>query len=309
MWMYIVKRIGIALPLFVLISFISFALLNLSSKDVAVSVINASGIYRMSEELLVKTRLDLELDKPFLARYWNWVKNCASFNFGDSYVYKKPVKDIIGPGFINTLQLALAGIGMIIPLSLILGILCAKFEGTLFDRIIRGLMFLLSAMPAYWIGTLLIWGVAVKLNLLPTSGKEGWMSFVMPVIVLSLSHFSYYLRLIRADMLQNSHEDYIRYGRACGLKERVLLRHSLKNSLETALSAFFLAIPNILAGTVLVENVFAWPGIGRTCVLAIFRKDIPIIQAYVILLAVSFVSFNLCADIINAAINPRLRES
>ncbi|MDR2803722.1 MAG: ABC transporter permease, partial [Treponema sp.] len=292
-----------------LISFISFALLNLSSKDVAVSLINASGIYRMSEELLVKTRLELGLDKPFLTRYWKWLKNCASFDFGDSYVYKKPVMDIIGPGFINTLQLAMAGIGLIIPLSLILGILCAKFEGSFFDRMIRCLMFLLNAMPAYWIGALLIWGIAVKLNLLPTSGKEGPASFVLPVIVLSLSHFSYYLRLIRADMLQNSHEDYIRYGRACGLKEQVLARHSLKNSLQTALSAFFLGIPGLLAGTVVVENVFAWPGIGRICVTAIFSQDIPVIQAYILILALCFTGFNLFADVINAAINPRLREA
>ncbi|MDR2393042.1 MAG: ABC transporter permease, partial [Treponema sp.] len=154
MGMYIVKRIGIALPLFVLISFISFALLNLSSKDVAVSIINASGIYRMSEELLAKTRTELGLDKPFLARYGDWLKNCASFDFGESYVYRKPVRDVILPGFINTLQLSLAAIGFIIVLSLVLGMLCAKFEGGPFDRITRGVMFLLNAMPAYWIGTL-----------------------------------------------------------------------------------------------------------------------------------------------------------
>jgi nickel transport system permease protein len=306
---YILKRLGFALPLFVLISFISFALLNLSSKDAAVSVINASGIYRMSEELLVKTRAELGLDKPFIERYWVWLKNCASLDFGDSYVYKKPVREVILPGFINTFQLALAGIGVIIPVSLILGILCAKFEQGLFDRIIRFLIFLLNAMPAYWIGTLLIWGIAVKLNLLPTSGKEGAAGFVLPVMVLSLSHFSYYMRLIRSELLRHSHEDYIRYGRALGLKEWILLRHSLKNSLQTALSAFFLGIPGLLAGTVVVENVFAWPGVGRLCVTAIFSQDIPVMQAYILILAVCFVGFNLFADVLNAAINPRLREA
>lgn len=309
MWVYIIRRILIAIPLFMLISFISFSLLNFSVKDTAVSVINASGIYRMSEELLVKMRTELGLDKPFLERYWDWLKQCASFNFGDSYVYRKPVWDIIAPGFFNTLQLALAAIGIIIPLSLALGVLCAKFEGTLFDRIIRGAIFLLNAMPVYWIGTLLVWGISVKLNLLPTSGKEGWVSFILPVFVLSLNHFSYYLRLIRSDMIQNAHEDYVRYGRACGLKEGVLIRHVLKNSLQTVLSAFFLAIPGLLAGTVIVENVFAWPGIGRICVVAIFSQDVPVIQAYVLILAVCFVGFNLFADVINAAINPRLRES
>jgi nickel transport system permease protein len=309
MFGYIIRRIVIAIPLFILISFISFSLLNFSTKDTAVSVINASGIYRMSEDLLVKMRAELGLDKPFLERYWNWLKKCVSFDFGDSYVYRKPVWDIIVPGFLNTLQLALAAIGVIIPLSLILGVLCAKFEGSILDRIIRGLMFLLNAMPVYWIGTLLVWGLAVKLNLLPTSGKEGAASFILPVFVLSLNHFSYYLRLIRSDMIQNAHENYVRYGKACGLREYVLIRHVLKNSLQTVLSAFFLAIPGLLAGTVIVENVFAWPGIGRICVVAIFSQDVPVIQAYILILAVAFVSFNLFADLINAAINPRLRES
>ncbi|MDR2758024.1 MAG: ABC transporter permease [Spirochaetaceae bacterium] len=308
MYGYIIKRMLLAVPLFVLISFLSFSLLNLSSKDVAVSVINASGIYRMSEELLVKTRTDLGLDKPFLTRYGDWLKNCASFDFGDSYVYRKPVRDIILPGFINTLQLALAAIGFIILLSLVLGVFCAKFEGGLFDRITRGVMFLLNAMPAYWIGTLLMWGIAVKLNLLPAGGKEGPASFILPVFVLSLNYFSYYLRLIRGEMIQNEHENYVSYGRSCGLKESVLIRHILKNSLQTAVSAFFLAIPGLLAGTVVVENVFGWPGIGRICVVAIFSQDIPVIQAYVLILAVCFVGFNLFADIVNAAISPRLRE-
>jgi nickel transport system permease protein len=307
-WVYIIKRIIIAIPLFVLASFISFALINVSSKDIAFSILEASGVPEITEQILEKTRSELGLDKPFLEQYWRWLKNCTSFNFGISYVYKKPVKDIIFPSFLNTLQLALAAICVIITFSLGLGILCAKYAGSLFDRMIRAIIFLLNAMPAYWIGTLLMWGVAVKLNLLPTSGKEGPNSFILPVFVLSLSYFSYCLRIIRGEMIQNEHEYYIIYGRSCGLKERVLVKYILKNSLQTAVSAFFLSIPTLLAGTVVVENLFAWPGIGRTCVLAIFRQDIPIIQAYVVILAVSFVSFSLISDIVNAAINPRLRE-
>lgn len=307
MWPYIIKRIVIALPLFALISFISFALINFSSRDIAVSVIRAGGIPEITEQLVEKTKTELGLDKPFMIRYGNWLKDYATLNFGISYVYKKPVKDIIVPSFMNTLQLALVAIGVIIVFSLVLGVLCAKYVGSLFDRIIRGIMLLLNAMPAYWIGTLLMWGISVKLNLLPTSGKEVPASIILPVFVLSLNYFSYYLRLIRGEMIRNTHENYVIYGRSCGIKERILIKHILKNSLETAVTAFFLAIPGLLAGTVIVENIFAWPGIGRTCVQAIFSQDIPIIQAYVVILAVSFVGFNLLADIINAAINPRLR--
>jgi nickel transport system permease protein len=306
-WAYIVKRILTAVPLFAVTTFISFTLTNYSPKDIAVSVLYSSGVPEMTDEMIELTITELGLDKPFLTRYWDWLKGCMSFDFGISYVYKKPVKDIIFPSLINTMQLALASILFIIILSLSLGILCVKYEGSFFDRALRGVMFLLNAMPAYWIGTLLIWGISVELNLLPTSGKEGAASFILPVFVLSLNYYSYYLRLIRGEMIRNSHENYVSYGRSCGLKERVLIKHILKNSLETAVAAFFLAIPGLLAGTVVVENLFAWPGIGRTCVLAIFRQDIPIIQAYVVILAVSFITFNLFADIVNAAINPRLR--
>jgi nickel transport system permease protein len=298
-----------AVPLFALISFISFALTNHSPKDIAVSVLYSGGMPEITEGMLEKTMTELGLDKPFLERYWNWLKGCASLDFGDSYVYKKPVAGIIIPAFINTVQLAAAAITVIAVLSLVLGVLCARYSGGFFDRALRAVMFILNAMPAYWIGTLLMWGISVKLNLLPTSGKEGIASFILPVFILSVTYFSYYLRLIRGEMIQKEKENYILYGRCCGLKERVIVKHILKNSLETAVSAFFLAIPNLLAGTVIVENVFAWPGIGRACVLAIFRRDIPVIQAYVLILAVSFVSFNLFADIVNAALNPRLRES
>jgi nickel transport system permease protein len=309
MWMYIIKRIAIAVPLFALISFISFALTSHSPRDIAVSVLYSGGAPEITEEMLEKTITELELDKPFFTRFLNWLKKCMVLDFGVSYIYKKPVKDIIVPAFINTAQLTLAAIGVIISLSLTFGILCAKYAESFFDHFVRGIMFVLNSMPAYWIGPLLIWGISVKMNLLPTSGKEGWMSFILPVFVLSLGYFAYYLRLIRAEMIQKSQENYVVYIRSCGLKNRVLIKHILKNSLQTAVSAFCLAVPGLLGGTVVVENIFAWPGIGRTCVLAIFRQDIPVIQAYVVIIAVSFVGFNLFADIINAAINPRLRES
>jgi nickel transport system permease protein len=307
MRVYIVKRILTAIPLFAITTLVSFALTNNSPKDIAASVLYSSGMPEITDEILEITVTELGLDKPFFTRYWDWLKGCMSFDLGVSYIYKKPVKDIIFPSLINTMQLALAAIILIILLSLSLGILCVKYEGSFFDKALRGIMFVLSAMPAYWIGTLLIWGISVKLNLLPTSGKEGPASFILPVFVLSINYFSYYLRLIRGEMIRNAGQNYVVYGRSCGLKERVLIKHLLKNSLETAIAAFFLAIPGLLAGTVVIENLFAWPGIGRTCVLAIFRHDIPIIQAYVLLLAAAFVSFNLIADIVNAAINPRLR--
>jgi nickel transport system permease protein len=304
---YILKRALTVVPLFFIISFLSFGMINISKGDVASSVIYASGITQITESLLAETREELGLNAPFLTRYFNWLKSCASLDFGISYVYKKPVSGIIAAGFLNTVHLAFASICVIIVMSLILGILCAMYAGSLFDKLIRAFMFIFSAMPVYWIGTLLIWAVSVKLNLLPVSGKDGWANFILPVFVLSLNYFAYYLRIVRSEMLQNMHEDYVLYSKSCGLREKTMIVHILRNSLQITVSGLCLAVPSLLAGTVVVENVFAWPGIGRLCVSAVFSQDIPIIQAYVVILSTCFAVFNLFSDIINAALNPRLR--
>ena len=163
-------------------------------------------------------------------------------------------------------------------------------------------------MPSFWVGLLLIWIFSVKLNLFPTSGMERPSSIVLPAITLALAYISTYVRLIRNNMVQNKHENYVYYARIRGLKETTIIKHIFKNSLQSSLTALGMSIPKLIAGTVIVENIFAWPGVGRVCVDAIFNRDFPVIQAYILLMAVLFVICNLLVDILSVAIDPRIRK-
>jgi nickel transport system permease protein len=305
---YVAKRIFAAVPLFFIISFCSFVLINLSPTDPAVAALRANDVPVITEELVEQTRAQLGLDQPLLIRYGKWLSGCLQLNFGQSYVKKISVSSLIFPAFLNTLKLVTVTSVTIILLSTIFGVFCALREGSKADKGIRGILFVFTSMPSYWIGPLMIWFFAVRLNILPTSGIGNASHYILPVIVMSFSYIGFYFRLIRNSMIRNSGENYVLYEKASGLPDRLVNRHILRNSLQTAISGFCMAIPGMLAGTVVVENVFAWPGIGRLCVSAIFDRDLPVIQAYIIIVAAFFILFNLIADLISAAINPKQRE-
>ena len=163
-------------------------------------------------------------------------------------------------------------------------------------------------MPSFWVGILLMWLLSVKFNLFPTSGMEKASSVVLPAVTLSLTYISTYVRLIRNNMIKNKKENYVLYARVRGLKESTIIKHVFKNSLQTSITALGMSIPKLIAGTVVVENIFAWPGIGRLCVSAIYNRDYPVIQAYILIMAVLFVVCNLLVDVISALLDPRMRR-
>ncbi|MFS0599330.1 nickel/cobalt ABC transporter permease [Peribacillus frigoritolerans] len=305
---YIIKRLFISIPLLLVISFLTFILINLSPLDPAEVVLQEQGVPTITDELIAQTKEELGMDKPFIIRYFDWVIACLQLDFGISYVTGKPVWSLIGPAFLNTFKLTLVSSVVIIVLSILLGVICAMKEGKIMDKSVRGFSFFLTAMPSYWLATLLSWYFSVKLDLLPTSGMESYKSYILPVIVIAISYAGIYFRVVRSSMLSNLNEDYVLYGRACGLTERKVTMHILRNSLQVAISIFCMAIPIILGSTVVIENVFAWPGLGSLSVRAILGRDFPIIQAYVLILAVAFVLFNTISDIINAVMNPKLRN-
>ncbi|WP_127547079.1 nickel/cobalt ABC transporter permease [Paenibacillus amylolyticus] len=305
---YIVKRILLTIPLLIIISFITFVLINLSPLDPAVVVLQAQEVPQITEELIAQTNKVLGFDQPFMIQYVNWIRAVLQLDFGNSYVSGEPVWSLMGPAFMNTLKLTLVSSVFIIALSILLGVICAMREGKLLDRSVRGVSFFLTAMPSYWLAAMMIWYFSVKLDLLPTSGMDSYRSYILPVIVITVSYTGIYFRTVRSSMLSNMNEDYVLYARASGLSEKKVTLHILRNSLQVAVSIFCMAIPIVLGSTVVIENVFAWPGLGRLSVKSILSRDFPIIQAYVLMLAVTFVLFNTLSDIINAAMNPRLRK-
>lgn len=304
---YILKRLATVIPILIGISFLSFALISLSPSNPAEVALRVNEIVP-TEEAVRAMEEQLGTNKPYIERYVTWLTDSLQGDFGNSYVNNKPVATLIGQAIPNTIKLAIVALIITIVFSVAVGILCAVYEGTLGDKLARALVFIGTAMPSFWVGLLLIWIFSVKLNLFPTSGMERPSSIVLPAITLALAYISTYVRLIRNNMVQNKHENYVYYARIRGLKETTIIKHIFKNSLQSSLTALGMSIPKLIAGTVIVENIFAWPGVGRVCVDAIFNRDFPVIQAYILLMAVLFVICNLLVDIFSVAIDPRMRK-
>ena len=304
---YILKRLATVIPILIGISFLSFALISLSPSNPAEVALRVNEIVP-TEEAVRAMEEQLGTNKPYIERYVTWLTDSLQGDFGNSYVNNKPVATLIGQAIPNTIKFALLALLITIVFSVLVGILCAVYEGSFGDKLARALVFVGTAMPSFWVGLLLIWIFSVKLNLFPTSGMERPSSIVLPAITLALSYISTYVRLIRNNMVQNKHENYVYYARIRGLKETTIIKHIFKNSLQSSLIALGMSIPKLIAGTVIVENIFAWPGVGRVCVDAIFNRDFPVIQAYILLMAVLFVICNLLVDIFSVAIDPRMRK-
>ena len=304
---FIIKRLMSMIPILIGISFLSFVIINLSPSDPAEVALRVNEIVP-TEESIEAMREELGLDKPFFERYTTWLVSSMKGDFGNSYANKKSVGKEIARVLPATLKLASVSLVITLIISVVAGVLCAVYENSIGDKITRGIIFLGTAMPSFWVGILLIWIFSVKLNLFPTSGMEKDSSVVLPAITLSLTYISTYVRLIRNNMVQNKRENYVLYARVRGLKEGTIIKHVFKNSLQTSITALGMSIPKLIAGTVVVENIFAWPGVGRLCVSAIYNRDYPIIQAYILIMALLFVVCNLLVDIFSALLDPRMRR-
>lgn len=302
-----IKRLLSILPILIGISLLSFILINLSPSDPAEIALRVNEV-TPTKEAVEEMRKELDLDQSFIERYTSWMTNSLHGDFGNSYVTNKPVIDEMKLAIPATLHLAFVSLFIIIFVSIIAAVLCTVYEGSVIDRIIRGIVFVGEALPVFWVGLLLMWLFAVKLDLFPTSGMETPSSVILPAVTLSLAYISTYVRLLRNNMVQNKLENYVLYAKARGLKERTILQHIFKNSLQSSIAALGMSIPKLIAGTVIVENIYAWPGVGRLCVTAIFNHDYPVIQAYVLLMAVMFVVFNFVVDMITTYLDPRMRK-
>lgn len=307
---YIIKRCLAAIPLLLCISFLCFVFINLIPSDPAEVALRVRQTPIITDEAIAQVRTELGLDNPFFIRYIKWLGECLKFDFGVSYT--NPSRTVLGEisrCLPATIQLASLSLIFVILLSIPIGFLCAVYKDSWFDRIMRGIVFMSTAMPSYWIGLLLMWFISIKLDLLPTSGNGTIKHLILPAFTVSLTYISTYIRLIRNNILENMKEDYVMYAKVRGLKDRtILVKHILKNSLHSCIVAIGMSIPQLIAGTIVVENVFAWPGVGKLCIASIFNRDYPVIQAYVLMIGTLFVVSNLIFDIIQCIIDPRIRR-
>lgn len=308
---YIMNRILMAIPLFFAISFLCFVFINLIPSDPAEVALRVNQVTVISDELIEKTREQLGLNDPFFIRYFKWVFDCVHFDFGISYVNpQRTVASEMARCLPNTLKLASISFILVIFLSLPIGFFCAIYKDSWFDKAMRAFIFMTTAMPSYWVALILMWVVSIKLDLLPTSGlSEGYKSLILPSITIALSYISTFIRLIRTNMLENMQQDYVLYANVRGLTQKnILIRHILRNSLHTCVVAVGMSIPQLISGTIVVENIFAIPGLGTLFIESIFNRDYPIIQTYVLFIGMLFVAFNLLFDIVQYCIDPKLRE-
>ncbi|MBU9674490.1 nickel ABC transporter permease subunit NikB [Planococcus sp. CP5-4] len=306
MVIYLIKRLFAVVPIILFAIFLMFVLVRLSPVDPAQAYLAASNIHP-TEELLAEKRQEFGLDRPLIVQYFQTVADIVRFDFGNSYVTNTPVWQEITTRLPATLQLALSSILVAIIVSVPLGFLSAVYKNSWLDHFSRLLSYLGASIPQFWLGYVLIFFFAVKLDLFPVEGRGTWQHFVLPSITLSLALIAIYTRLLRASVLEELEEAYVLYGRTRGLKEKgIMVKHVLRISISPMLTGLGMNLGKLLTGTIIVEQVFSWPGFGRFFIEAIFNRDIPVIQSYVVLAACLFIVCNLIVDVIQLYLDPRI---
>lgn len=304
---YILKRLAGMLPLLIAVSILAFGLVRVMPGDPATAYLNSINA-PVTEEALAAVRQELGLDDSLPVQYGKWFGRVLRLDLGVSYMSKRPVVQDLMTGFRYTLLLTGVSLLWVIAVSVPLGVLSARRPGGRADSVIRAVIFLGSSFPKFWLGFLLVELFALKLGILPVQGAAGWKHIILPSFTMACSHIATYTKLLRNSLLENKGRRYVTYARARGVSERrILFAHILPNSLVPVLTSLALNLGGMLSGAVIVENVFSWPGLGRTIVASVAGRDYPMVQGYILLMAVVFVVCNLFADLGCAFLNPRLQ--
>lgn len=252
----------------------------------------------------------LGLHEPLHVQYGLFLKSVFRGDFGQSFQYRAPALQVVTERLAATVQLALTALLITVGVGVSLGIVAAVRRGTRYDYASTILAVLGQSLPNFWLGIMLILLFGVALRWLPTSGFESWRHLILPAVTLAAFPMALVARLTRSSMLEILGRDFIRTGRAKGLAERaVILRHALRNAAVPLLTVLGLQIGTLLGGAVITESVFAWPGMGKLVVDAIFFRDFPVVQTVLILSATIFVVINLLVDLLYTVIDPRIRYS
>ena len=305
---YMARRLIILPALLLGISIISFTLLNLAPGDPAYILLKTEDPgEEPSPEAVLALRQELGLDAPFPLRYGRWLVEAISGDLGVSYNSGKPVMKELWQRLPATMMLTSASLALAVSLSIPLGIIAALWRGSPLDGLSRLLALVGAAVPSYVLALLLMLIFAVKLNWLPAIGYGSPKNLVLPVIALAAGGSAQLMRLTRASMLEVLQQDYMRTARAKGLSERVVVVvHGLKNGLLPVVTVLGIHLGHLLGGTVIVETIFGWPGVGKYAVDAIFSRDYPVIQGFVLYMAVIFLLVNLAVDLAYRWLDPRL---
>ena len=304
MLIYIARRLGAMIPILLVVSVIIFMFLHLIPGDPARVVAGPEATLQDVEN----TRIVLGLDRPLPEQYWRFISNAVQGDLGKSFRTQEPVMSMIADRIGATLTLSLASMVWAIVAGMAAGVVAATHRGKWQDQLTMFGAITGISMPSFWLSLMLIELFAVQLGWLPSGGDESFEHYILPAITLGSGVAAVIARFTRSSLLETLGEDYVRTARAKGARERrVIWLHALRNALLPVVTMTGLQFGFLLGGSVVVEAVFSWPGMGRMLIDAVSMRDYPVIQAEMLLFALQFMLINLMVDVLYAVLNPLIR--
>ncbi len=301
---YFLMRLIQLVPILFGVTFLTFGMMQFAADDAVDKIFEQSG--SVSEEVKALKRAELGLDKPFLVQYVQWLGDVLTGDLGRSFISGKLVFETFVDKLPATIELMLVSIALTILIATPLGILAAVNQNRPLDYVIRALTFVGNSLPNFFVALLLIYFLALKMNLLPIIGQN----VIMPALTLTIAMGAKYTRQIRAVVLEELDKPYVTGARSRGVDEFTILTKSvLRSSLIMIITLIALSMGSLLGGTAIVETIFMWDGVGKMAVDAILMRDYPLIQAYVVWMAIIYVLINLAADLLYHWLDPRVRYS
>lgn len=302
---YVLKRLLLLIPVLLGVSLIIFTIMAIQPGDPGRMILGASA----TQEAVDHLNEQLGVDRPLPERYFSYIYNAfLRFDFGNSYRTSQPVINDIKARIPTSLKIAFNGILAASLLGIPLGVLSAVKQYSFVDNVSRISAMLLAAVPPFWLGMMLIFVFALKMNILPSSGIESWKNFILPMITLGLPYAGTMLRMTRSTMLETIRADYIRTARAKGVPEgTIIFRHALRNAWLPIITVMTSSFGGLLGGAVITESVFNMPGLGTMIVAGIRQRDTPVVMGATIILAFMFGLIMLLADLLYAFVDPRIK--
>ena len=305
---YIAKRLLHLAGILISVSFLTFLLMYLAPGDAAVKKLNAQGI-AVSQEVLDRTRADMGLDRPFLVQYGDWAWKVLRGDLGASFKDGTSVAGKLGKAMGYTALLALGSLALALLVSLPLALLTALKKDTAADYILRFFSFVANSLPNFLISVLLMYFLCVRTRLLPVVADKSLKGLLLPAAALSIPMIGRFLRQFRAEILEQLGKSYVAGARTRGVKGRyILFRNVLHNASISILTIVGLSVGTLFGGSVVIETIFRWPGLGKLAMDAITNRDYPVIQGFVLFSAAVYVLVNLVTDIAYHWIDPRVRQ-
>ncbi|HWR39282.1 MAG TPA: nickel ABC transporter permease, partial [Patescibacteria group bacterium] len=295
------------IPLLIIVTILAFALSNMSSGDVAAITLRSQGL-EVTEKNIVAVREELGLNAPLAVQYVNWLKKAVNLDFGISFQTNKPVADEILSRYPATFKLAVAAMLISILLAIPIALISVRYKDSLIDHFFRMVSTAGATIPDFWLGLMLLYVFAVQLKVFPVVSGSKLQNILLPAFTLSVHFAAIYIRILRSNLIEISGCDYMRAARARGLsKNAVLLKHGLKNAVLPCITLIGVDFGKLLAGQFACETIFSWNGIGKFAVDSINLKDLPVIQGYIVIVAVTYIVINLLLDILYLYIDPKIQ--